>query len=188
MGRHEVPHKHLQWTRQKRHAPCRARAAPLLPCRVDGHRGVAERIASGVREIQTPAGLLPRAGFGWRAFAALTDLSSAGVLMLPVLLVATRFWETVNGILISLLLPLPFVYALLAGREVVPSIGNWTAGIRRFHYSQLPGYEGSGAEFVKEAMVAPPRLVRVISVWIALYASAALIDWAFDLWGMHRWW
>jgi hypothetical protein len=32
-GAHESHNKHMQRTRQKRHAPCRARVAPLLPCR-----------------------------------------------------------------------------------------------------------------------------------------------------------
>ena len=115
--------------------------------------------------IETPKGVCPRAGIALRLLAAFTDLISASALVVALLILLGWFDEDLNllvGLFASLL---PWIYALLAVRDDLPSLGGWATSIRRWAYIDLKDYTGKGVLFVRECPAAGTIALRIFGVW-----------------------
>ena len=56
-----------------------------------------------------------------------------------------------------------FFYIFLAHRHSVPSIGNWSFGLRRYNYEMIKEYAGRGILLVVEELPWKVRAVRQLT-------------------------
>lgn len=66
-----------------------------------------------------------------------------------------------------------FLYAFLAYRNVVKSIGGWSNGVSRYSYSEVEGYSGVGVLFVIEDL--PRQILSKRAIILVLYFGVMLL-------------
>src|SRR5262245_48543527 len=113
-------------------------------------------------EVTTPRGRMPVAGHMRPIVALLVDLFFATLVLSVIGLVLGGDGAISGGWGVF-----AFVYAFLGYRTLVPSLGAWVFGLRRYSYQVIEEYSGKGSLFVFERLPAKEYTRRTIICVVA---------------------
>src|SRR5688500_8191467 len=124
-------------------------------------------------EVTTPDGKMAVAGLLRPFVAALVDLYVA-VLVLSIIIGVVGLRDPI----FALLGACAFAYAFLGHRTLVPSLGVWALGLRRYPCKVIEEYSGKGTLFVFERLpsaVYTRRTIVCVLVFALLYGIAYFV-------------
>ena len=124
-------------------------------------------------EVTTPDGKMAVAGVLRPVVAVLVDL----YLATAVLSIIAAFIG-VEGVVSALLAALAFSYAFLGHRALVPSLGAWALGLRRYPCRLIREWPGKGSLFVFERLpsaVYTRRTIVCVVVFAVLHVVAYFV-------------
>ena len=128
-----------------------------------------------MKNVTTPIGIRKVCATGAPTISAVLDLIvSALLLSLPVLLISSELRN--NPFTVVPFVIAPWVYALLAHKGKLPSFGNWTLGIKRYSYSEITEYSGTGALFVNVELTSKLHMIRVIAFVLLIVGLISVLE------------
>lgn len=117
--------------------------------------------------VNTPDGMLYVASNSRVIAAVLVDLLVPAITIMCALAFLEQFWTMLPQWWSPTLGVLVFLYVFLARRTLIFSFGNWGLGLRRYSYTSIEEFSGSGALFAIEKL--PNSTLSQRTVVLAAY-------------------